>query len=328
MLTPVLNHRSRLELSWTNGRFTHKNGNHSTYVLISQDAVLSKQTRLFGHDINVVGRVCKIHNSINATSKSSPDALFEIFKFEFNGTITVSEVCPSNGTFVSQTYNFTTHATLKLPLVCALQSSLINCDSVNIHSNTAKEIHPTKYRMEIIEQHFEEEKININSTVFVRSKIYSDSSAMSKSTPFLDQIKWPVIGLLAAVTFLIFIGLIAMCLLKNNSKSGINVNVSNEANSRNDSPICNNIAAVPSAPSTIQSAPSTAQIEEAPPAYHSSVDIETLMDIPVSQRDPFAQRAITNHLSMRGKAQISSTNLNIQLLRATTNLRPQEAEGL
>ena len=90
------------------------------------------------------------------------------------------------------------------------------------------------------------------------------------------------------------IGLIAVCLLKNNSKSGINVTVSNEANSRNDSPICNNIAAVPSAPSTMQ-------IQEAPPAYHSSVDIETLMNIPVTQRDPFASRAITRHLSMQEK---------------------------
>merc|ERR1712030_111637 len=90
MLTPILNHRSRLEISLIDGRFTHKYGNHSTYILISQDAVLSKQTRLFGHDINVVGRVCKIHNSINASSKSSPDKLFEIFKFEFEGTVTVT----------------------------------------------------------------------------------------------------------------------------------------------------------------------------------------------------------------------------------------------
>ena len=274
----------------TNGRFTHKYGNHSTYVLISQDAVLSKQTRLFGHNINVVGRVCKIHNSINASSKSSPDALFKIFKFEFNGTISVTEVCPGNSTFISQNYNFTTHATIKLPLVCGLQSNLINCDSVNIHSNTAQEIHPTKYRMEIIEQHFEEEKINVNSTVFVRSEIDTDLPAKQNSTPFLDQIKWPIIGALASVTFLIFIGLVAVCLLKNNSKSGINVNVTNEANSGNGCPISNSIEtapSAPSAPSNCQSAPSPKQIEEAPPAYHSTVDIQTLMDIPVSQRDAF-----------------------------------------
>ena len=117
---------------------------------------------------------------------------------------------------------------------------------------------------------------------------------MPNSTPFLDQIKWPVIGSLAAVTFLIFIGLVAVCLLKNNNKSGITVTVSNEANSKNDSPVCNNIAVVPSAPPTMQ-------IQEAPPAYHSTVDIETLMNIPVTQRDPLESRAIMRHLSMREK---------------------------
>ena len=155
--------------------------------------------------------------------------------------------------------------------------------------------------MEIIEQHFEEEKINVNSTVFVKSEIDTDFSAMQNSTPFLDQIKWPVIGSLAAVTFLIFIGLIAMYHFKDNSKSGINFNISNEANSGNDSPISTNIATALSAPSNYLSAPSPKQIKEAPPAYHSTVDIQTLMDIPVSQRDAFAERAITRHLSTREK---------------------------
>ena len=158
--------------------------------------------------------------------------------------------------------------------------------------------------MEIIEQHIEEEKINVNSTVFVKSEIDTDFPSKQNSITFLDQIKWPVIGSLAAVTFLIFIGLIAVCLLKNNSKSGVNVNITNEANSGNGCPISNIIEtapSAPSAPSNYQSAPSPKQIEEAPPAYHSTVDIQTLMNIPVSQRDAFAERAITRHLSMREK---------------------------
>ena len=52
MLTPVLNHRSRMEVSLMDGRIIQKNGNHSTYILLSQDAVLSKKTRMFGQDIN------------------------------------------------------------------------------------------------------------------------------------------------------------------------------------------------------------------------------------------------------------------------------------
>ena len=48
MLTPVLNHRSRMEFSLVDGRIIQKYGNHSTNILLSQDAVLSKKTRMFG----------------------------------------------------------------------------------------------------------------------------------------------------------------------------------------------------------------------------------------------------------------------------------------
>merc|ERR1712030_250236 len=108
------------------------------------------------------------------------------------------------------------------------------------------------FTKETIEQHLEEEKINTSSTIFVRSNIDTDQTSMPGSTSLLEKIKWPLIGSLAAVTFLIFLGLIIICLLKNNTTSGISVTISNEANSKNDSPVCNNIAVTPSAPPAIQ----------------------------------------------------------------------------
>ena len=132
MLTPVINHRSRMEVSLVDGKLIQKYGNQSTYILLSQDAVLSKKTRMFGQGINVVGRVCKIHNSVNATSTASNDALFEVFTFHFEGNLTVTETCPMNGT---TTWTFTSRATLKLPLVCPLSSARINCDSIKLHSS-------------------------------------------------------------------------------------------------------------------------------------------------------------------------------------------------
>ena len=92
MLTHVLNHRSQMEVSLVDGRIIQKYGNHSTYIILSQDAVLSKKTRMFGQDINVVGLVCKIHNSVNASSTNSTDALFEVFTFKFEGNLTITEV--------------------------------------------------------------------------------------------------------------------------------------------------------------------------------------------------------------------------------------------
>ena len=136
MITPVLNPKSRKEVTLVDGKLRKKYGNHSTYILLSKDAVISKKSRMFGQDINVVGRICSIHNSVNATSTASTDALFEVFSFQFKGNMTVEEICPSNGSLSSNTWIFTagTHK-LKLPLVCSLQSERINCDSVTLHSS-------------------------------------------------------------------------------------------------------------------------------------------------------------------------------------------------
>ena len=92
MVTPIINHRSRLEVSMVNGRMVRKYGNQSNYILLSQDAVISKKTKMFGQDIHVVGRVCTVDNSINATSSTSNDALFEEFTLNFAGNITVTKL--------------------------------------------------------------------------------------------------------------------------------------------------------------------------------------------------------------------------------------------
>ena len=115
----------------------------------------------------------KSHNSVNASSSASTDALFKVFNFQFAGNLTITETCPMNGTFSSQIWTFMSQAKLKLPLVCSLRSIKINCDSVKLHSSRTEEIHLSQYRMEIIEQKLEEEKIKINSTIFVKSNIDS-----------------------------------------------------------------------------------------------------------------------------------------------------------
>ena len=130
-----------MELQLVDGKLIPRYGNHSTYILLSQDAVISRKTRMFGQDINVVGRVCKIHNSVNATSSASTDALFEVFNFQFEGNLTITEICPGNGTLTSQNWTFMSKAKLKLPLVCSIRSDKVNCDSIKLHSSRTEEIH-------------------------------------------------------------------------------------------------------------------------------------------------------------------------------------------
>merc|ERR1712030_176191 len=79
LVTPILNYRSRLAVSLKNGRLVRKYGKHSSYILLSQDAVISKRTKMFGQDIHVGGRIC----TVNATPSPSHDALFEEFTLNF-----------------------------------------------------------------------------------------------------------------------------------------------------------------------------------------------------------------------------------------------------
>ena len=88
MLVPLIDHRSLTEGTMRDGKLFPRYGNGSHYILISRDAVLSKETRMFGQDIHMVGRMCKIHSSVNATSSPTQDALFEEFNFQFEGNIT------------------------------------------------------------------------------------------------------------------------------------------------------------------------------------------------------------------------------------------------
>ena len=167
--------------------------------------------------------------------------------------MTIIETCPLNGTTVSQNWTFAYR--LKLLLVCSIQSEKVNCDSIKFQSSKVKEIHLTQYRMEVIEQHLEEEKIDVNSTVFIRSNIEFAGKNLPASTSFLERMKWPIIGSLAAIASLIFIGLIYICQLKNPKSGGVSVEIHNAASSNNESPSCSrdvanqiNIPILPSAP--------------------------------------------------------------------------------
>ena len=101
LVIPLVDHKSRMEIKMENGRLQQRYGKSSTYILISKDAVISKKTRMFGREINIIGRICRIHESINATSSPSSDPLFEDFNFNFEGNITLQETCPLNGSTYS-----------------------------------------------------------------------------------------------------------------------------------------------------------------------------------------------------------------------------------
>ena len=97
LMVPIIDHRGRTEITLKDGRMFPRGGNGSQYYIISRDAVLSKETQFFGRTSHIVGRMCTVDSSVNATTTPSPDVLFEVFTLQFNGTITLNETCPHNG---------------------------------------------------------------------------------------------------------------------------------------------------------------------------------------------------------------------------------------
>ena len=95
---------------------------------------------------------------------------------------------------------------------------------------------------------------------------------------------------------MIFLGLIFICMLKNHSNSGAQITINNAATSNNESPICNETVVTPpcpSAPKIQEEVP----IQDAPPAYHSTVDINKILNIPIPDRNAFETRRALRHLA-------------------------------
>ena len=89
ILTPIIDHRNRLPMVSVNRRFIPKYGNHSFYIVMSKSNLLSTNQRMFGQDINVVGRLCRIHTSVNASSIPTND-LLALYK----GLLRVHKILP------------------------------------------------------------------------------------------------------------------------------------------------------------------------------------------------------------------------------------------
>lgn len=131
---------SNIELNFLlskSGIFEYADPRTEQYYTIIKKA----NSHMFGQDVNVVCRVCRLHNSVNASSIPSNDALFEVFDFKFEGKMTLSETCHTNGTLSTENRTIFSYAKIKLPLVCNIRSEKINYDSIKFNSNKPEEIH-------------------------------------------------------------------------------------------------------------------------------------------------------------------------------------------
>ena len=148
--------------------------------------------------------------------------------------------------------------------------------------------------MEIVEKHWEEEKLKINETVFVKSKLSMDSLKEAPTPSFLDSLdslKVPILGSSGAVVLVIILVIVliaAIKLSKGKDNNGPSVIVQNSAVA---APV---VAAATSAPGA-----------EVPPVpqqsyNYNNMNIKDIIKIPVLQRDSFMKDTVARH-SQRGK---------------------------
>ena len=103
-----------------------------------------------------------------------------------------------------------------------------------------------------------------------------------------------LIGTLAAIAAIIFLSIICICLSKTKSTGGVNLTVTNPANSSSESPLCISPAIAPSCPSAYEML-AMAPAEGLPPPYHSTVDIDRLIAIPKPDRTASEIQAVIAH---------------------------------
>ena len=170
LFVTVANHRTRTVITKEGDRL-YPPGDKSRYLLIPQDGVLSKSAELFNQEIHIVGRTCWAHSSINYTSIPASDALFQTFTIRLKGNMSITEYYPHNKSCISTNWTISSLTKLSLPVTCKLTSEKFNCSAVSLKSSETNEIHFPQHRMKILEQHWEEEKVNINHTKFIRSNL-------------------------------------------------------------------------------------------------------------------------------------------------------------
>ena len=152
LIIPIINFNNSIDYRIKDGQLKEVNNENRTYTLLSKDSILSTITTLFGRSIQVVGRSCVIATNVSSSSTPTNNFLVEQYSFRFQGELIMTENCPVNGKIISVDWKFYNTANFTLPLSCSLNSSLINCGSVNLYSAGSRKITLKETRMQIIKR--------------------------------------------------------------------------------------------------------------------------------------------------------------------------------
>ena len=232
-----------IEVRRINGRLVPRQENSTHYYVVSEDSILSKDTKIFGKSSKVIGRMCTVLDTVNASTIPSPEVLMEAFKLEFTGIIRLNETCPENGSSSSIIHEITSPATVTIPILCSVQSMEFSCESVTLWSGDTKSVHTSYKRMFISQDSAVEDAVEVNNDTFIGDNITLAASASLESLPWYNTItqaistyQTPVIAGGVVIAAILLMALPAKLMMqKSGGASGVNVNNYNSVNTSSDS---------------------------------------------------------------------------------------------
>ena len=147
LVIPVIDGLSITKYSTEDGKLVKINNKPGFYNIIPTESILSKSTTIFGEQIQVTGRSCKISNSVETKVEATGDFISDIFLFTFNGTIQLTETCMTSNGMVTNKWKFTNVAHIELPISCSIESSLIKCGALKLTSSKVVTVKVEPIRM-------------------------------------------------------------------------------------------------------------------------------------------------------------------------------------
>ena len=106
LVIPVIDSLSVTEYETQDGKLVKVNSKPGFYNIIPSEAILSKETTIFGENIQVTGRSCEIRNDVETKIEPTGDFLSDRFSFTFNGTIKLTEICRTSNGVVTSDWTF------------------------------------------------------------------------------------------------------------------------------------------------------------------------------------------------------------------------------
>ena len=198
LVIPVIDNLyiTEYETQDTNGRLVKVNSRHGFYNIIPAEAILSKETTLFGENIQVTGRSCEISNEVDTEVEETGDFLTDIFRFSFNGSIKITETCRTSEGTVSKVWTFTDEVHEELPISCDIKSDKIKCGALSLTTNKAVIIDVGQPRMKkIVKLSTGADKAKLSEDDFRGNFSIAASGFNFPSTTLgLNTIYWILIG--------------------------------------------------------------------------------------------------------------------------------------